>query len=167
MRFLSCYSLYNCELDVTIQTSFITHCSKYIEIKGYTERITKEILDFLLKDLQHREEHVENVMSGSGWTYMKTTSIDLTFSRVLGRSVQKSRKSLANYVNYPKGRRGRHSIVNPHPKFFPPRFDDYPGPEHARCVTLAIKSHLMINSFDNENDKEEAIHYMRTRRKTS
>ena len=36
-----------------------------------------------------------------------------------------------------------------------------------RCVTLAIKSHLMINSFQNENEKEDAIRYMRTRRKNS
>ena len=169
--FLSCYSLYNRELDGTVQTSFITHCTNYIEIKGYTERITKEILDLLLKDLQHREEHVDNVMQGSGWTYIKTTSIDLTYSRVLGRRVQKitkkKRNSLANYVTYPTGRRGKHYIINPNPKMFPTRFDQHPGPENARCVTLAIKSHLMINSFQNENEKEEAIRYMRTRKKHS
>ena len=129
--FLSCYSLYNRELDGTVQKSFATHCTNYIEIKGYTERITKEILDLLLKDLQHREEHVENIMSGSGWTYIKTTSIDLTYSRVLGRRVQKvqnKRNSLANYVSYPTGRRGGDYIINPNPKSFPARFDQHPGP---------------------------------------
>ena len=103
-------------------------------------------------------------MQGSGWTYMKTTSLDLTFSRVLGRSV---RKKIGNYEEYPKGRRGRDNVINPNPYYFPLWGDVSPGPQNARCVTLAIKAHLMLNSIENKTEKKEALTHMCKKRNGS
>ena len=162
--FLSCYSYYSRKQDGRIHNSYIVHSTDFEVIRPYTERFNEQILNELIKNLQSREANVEKVMQGSGWTYMKTTSLDLTFSRVLGRSV---RKKIGNYQEYPKGRRGRDNVINPNPYYFPLWGDVSPGPQNARCVTLAIKAHLMLNSIENKTEKKEALTHMCKKRNGS
>ena len=126
----------------------ILHDTTHVRtLLNLTHSFNASLLKDLLDSVDLRFDGTMNKFQGSGWLYVSTSDIALTFIRFKGRNVN-YQKDIGCYVAYPDNTRGARKIIN---IFNDPRdklLDPYYGPEQNRCVTLCLKAHF-INHDDN------------------
>ena len=108
-----------------------------------------------IDDLQLKFDVVHNAMVGSGWAFQNVTDIRINMAKVEHRLVERTKKNWQivkkNFRFYPKGWRGKESIINfnyKNNKFWK-RVDvctDWMKNRNSPCVMYCLKIHKMIHN---------------------
>ena len=125
-------------------------------ILSLTQGFNEDLLGELCEEVAKKYGDTVKALDGSGWQYLYTSDISLTFVQFSGRKVLSFVKNINNYVPYPQYRRGKHKVINILNDNLPNDRDVCYGPSRSRCVTLALKAH-MINSHMANGDEKDII----------